>query len=153
MYSTARDLVCPLAHGEAGFVHAIVHIVVNEIGELRMLGLDFLREKIQLFSLGEIVKRAVKHPTDVILTVVHNPFCLPVPENGNGHALVVLWIGRSIGFAQKLEAVDRVGGFKRRAGRNLSRRMAKGPAVLISNRIYNSQADRRFPASELPYHY
>src|SRR5207237_4677330 len=68
-------------------------------------------------------------------------------------ALVVLWSGRSIGFAQKLEAVDRVGGFKRRAGRNLSRRIAKGPAVLISNRIDHCHADRLLQSFELPNNY
>ena len=115
-----------------------------------MLGLDFLREKIQFFSLGEIIKRAVKHPTDVVLAVIDNPPCLPVPENGNGHALVVLWIGHSVGFAQKLEAVDRVSGGKRRAGRNLAGRIAKGPAVLISNRIDYRHADRLFQSFQLP---
>src|SRR5207247_2722376 len=60
------------------------------------------------------------------------------------------WIGHSVGFAQKLEAVDRVSGGKRRAGRNLAGRIAKGPAVLISNRIDYRHADRLFQSFQLP---
>jgi len=53
--SAAGDLVRALAHGESCFVNAIVHIVVDKIGELRVLGLDFFREKVDGFISGKVV--------------------------------------------------------------------------------------------------
>ena len=47
--SAAGDLVRALMRGESCFINAIVHIAVDKIGKLRVVGLDFFREKVDVF--------------------------------------------------------------------------------------------------------
>jgi hypothetical protein len=53
--SAAGDLVSALARGESRFVNAIVDTVVDKIGELRVVGLDFFREKVDGLISGKVV--------------------------------------------------------------------------------------------------
>ena len=54
-------------------------------------------------------KDVVKHAADIILRIVHHFFGLFVPQNRHGNPGAVIRIGRFIGFAQEMEAVDRIG--------------------------------------------
>src|SRR6266566_6067597 len=90
-----RNFVSPLTCGEAGPVNSVVDVVVKKLGELDAFGFDILREKIDVFVFGELVEDAIEDGTDVVLAIVHNPFCLLVPKNGNSDAAIELWIGRS----------------------------------------------------------
>src|SRR5213082_1839145 len=108
----ARTFVSPLTCGETGPVNSVVDVVVKKLGELNVFGFDVLREKIDVFVFGELVEDAVEDGTDVIFAIVHNPFCLLVPKNGNSDAAIELWIGRSVGFAQVAEAIYRISRFE-----------------------------------------
>src|ERR1044071_6166745 len=143
-------LVRALARGESCPVNAIVHIFVNEIGELRVVGLDLFREKVDRLVLGEVVKPVVEHPANVVLAIVDNPLCFCVPEDGHSYASLIIRVGRRVGLAQELEAVDWISGFKMRAWRDLAGRIAKCPAKVISNRINYGQADNVFETFKFP---
>src|SRR5206468_11450367 len=56
-------------------------------------------------------------------------------------ALAVIWIGCLVRFAQKLETVDRISGFKRRTGWNFAAWIAKRPALLVANWIDDGHTD------------
>ncbi len=115
-----------------------------------MVGLDFFREKVDGFISGKVVKHVVEHATDVVFAIVYDPLCFRVPEDRHSHAGLITRIGRFVGFTQKLEAVDRIGGFKRRAGRDLAGRIAKRPAQVVSNRINHCDADCVFKPFKFP---
>src|SRR5215831_448200 len=85
--SATGTLVGRLARGETGSVDAVIDVVVKEIGELRVLGLDLVREKIQVFVPREVVKHGVEHRTDVVLAVIDDSFRYLVPEHGHRDAL------------------------------------------------------------------
>src|SRR5205814_9777991 len=105
--SAAGALIWTLARGKSCSVNAIVHIFVDKIGELRVVGLDFFWEKIDGFISCKVVKHVVEHAADVVLTIVYNPLCFCVPQHRYSYALVVIGMGRCVGLAQKLDAVDR----------------------------------------------
>src|SRR5260370_8408138 len=132
--SAAGVLVGTRARGESCSVNAIVDTLVDKIGELRVVGFDFFWEKIDGFILGKVVKHVVEHAADVVLAIVYNPLCFRVPENWHSHPALITRIGGCVRFAQELEAVDRISGFERRAGRDLAGCFAKAPAQLVSNR-------------------
>ena len=104
--SAAGDFVRALARGESCFVNAIVHIVVDKIGEFRVVGLDFFWEKVDLFTSGKVVKHVIEHAADVVLAIVHDPLCFRVPEDRHSHAGLITRLGRFVGFTQKLKAVN-----------------------------------------------
>ena len=135
----AGDFVWPLARGEAGFVNAVVDIVVKKIAELGVLGFDLFREKIDIFVFRELVERAVKHGTNVVLTIVHDLFRFLVPKHRDGNSAVEPGIRCRVSFAQIMEAIDRIGRFERRVRRPFLRRITKGPAFLIANWIDNRE--------------
>src|SRR5439155_3250331 len=64
-------------------------------------------------------------------------------------ALVIIWCGCFVSFAQKMEAIDRIRGIKRCTGRYLAGWIAKRPAFLIPNRIDNCHTDRFFESFQL----
>lgn len=108
----ARNFVSPLAHGEAGPVNSVVDVVVKKIGELGVLVFDVLREKIDVFVLGELVEDAVEDGTDVILAIVHDLLRFLVPEHRNSHPFFEIRIGRRVRLTQVMEAADRIGRFE-----------------------------------------
>ena len=93
-----------------------------------MVGLDLFWEKIDGFILGKVGKHVVEHPADVVLAIIHDPLCFDVPEDWHSDALVIFGIGSSVRCTQELKAIDRIGGFKRRARLDLARSIAKRPA-------------------------
>ena len=107
--SAAGNLVRPLARGETSSVNAIVYIIVQKIGELRMLGFDIFWKKIQIFVSGKIVEDIIEHATDVVLAIVNYPFRFLVLEHRHSHALIEIWIGCLVSFTQKMKPVDRIG--------------------------------------------
>ena len=70
----AGNLIWPLARGETSSVNAVVYIVVQKTRELRMLGFDIFREKIDVLISGEIIKHIVEHAADVVLAVIEDLF-------------------------------------------------------------------------------
>src|SRR5215470_4498444 len=122
------DFVRALTRGESRFVNTVVHIVVDKIGELRMLGLNFFRKKIDGFISGKVIKHIVEHAADIILTIVHDPLCFLVPEDWHRYAGRIMRVGGCVSFAQKLKAVDWISGFKRHSWWDLAGRIAKCPA-------------------------
>ncbi len=107
-----------------------------------MLGFDLFREIIDVLVFGKVIKDVVKHAADVVLRIVDDLFRLFVPKHRDGNAFVVIGIGRFIGFAQEMEAVDGIGRFKRRARWDFAARVAKRPAILVTDRVDNGHADR-----------
>ena len=77
--SATGDLVWALVRCESGFVNAVVHILVNEIGELGLLRFEIFWKEIDGFATRKFIKQIVKHPADVVLAVVNNLLRLPVP--------------------------------------------------------------------------
>lgn len=107
--SAARNLIRPLARSETRPVNAIVYIVVQKIGELRVLGFDGFWEKIDVLILGELIKYIIEHATDVVFAIINDPFSFLVPKHRHGDALIVIWVGCLVSFTKKLKAVDRIG--------------------------------------------
>ena len=127
---------------ETGFVNAVVDVVVKKIAELRVLGFDVFREKIDLFVFREVVEDVVEHGANIVFAIVHDLFCLFVPKHRDGDSAIEAGIGRGVSFAQIVEAIDRIGWFERLIRRPFVRRIAKGPTFFISNRIDNRHTDR-----------
>ncbi|KAF5406525.1 MAG: hypothetical protein Udaeo2_34190 [Candidatus Udaeobacter sp.] len=82
---------------------------MQKTAEFRVLGFDLFREIIDVLVFGKVIKDVVKHAADIVLGIVHDLFCLLVPQHRYGNAGVVIGIGRFIGFAQEMEAVDGIG--------------------------------------------
>src|SRR5437867_8805896 len=99
--------------------------------------------------LGKVVEDVVEHPTHVVLAVIDDFVRLLVPEHWHSDALVIIWCGCFVSFAQKMEAIDRIRGIKRCTGRYLAGWIAKRPAFLIPNRIDNCYTDRFFESFQL----
>ena len=74
-----------------------------------MLGSDLFREEIDVLVFGKVIKDVVKHAADIVLRIVHDLFRLLVPQDRHGNAGAVIRIGRFVGFAQEMEAIDRIG--------------------------------------------
>lgn len=106
---SAGDFIWSLTRGETGSVNAVVHIVVQKTAEVRVLGFDFFREKIDVLVFGKVIKDVVKHSADIVLRIVHYLFGLLVPQDRHSDAGAIIRIGRLIGFTQEMEAVDRIG--------------------------------------------
>src|SRR5436190_23649117 len=79
--SATSALVWALARGKPCLVNAVVHVVVEEIGELRVLGLDLFREKVDGFISRRVVKHLVEHAADVVLAIVYDTFRFCVPQH------------------------------------------------------------------------
>ncbi len=82
---------------------------MQKTADLRVLGFDLFREKIDVLVFGKVIKNVVKNAADIILRIVHHLFGLLVPQDWHGNAGAVIRIGRLIGFAQEMEAVDGIG--------------------------------------------
>ena len=82
----ARDFVWPLARGETCSVNAVVYIVVQKTGELRVLRFDVFWKKIRIFISGKIVEHIVEHAADVVFAIIDDPVRFLVPEHRHGHA-------------------------------------------------------------------
>src|SRR5690606_17317071 len=116
----ARALVRGLPGGESSAIDAVVHALVNELGEARLLRLERAREKIHTRrATGECL---LEHAADVVLGVVDDAAGLFVPEHGNGDASVESRVRRRVRFAQEGEAIDGIVA--------VTGAIAKGPALL-----------------------
>src|SRR5262249_4004948 len=78
---TAGLFVGALTRCETRPVNAVVHIVVNESSEPRMVRLDVLWKQIHS-TLAEATDRVVKQPADVILRVIYDPAAFLVHSTG-----------------------------------------------------------------------
>ena len=107
--SATGDLVRSLSRGETRRVNAVVYVVVQKTGELRVIGFDLFRKKIQISVSGKVVEHVVEHATDVVLAIIDDPVRFLVPEDRHRDALIIIWVGCAVSLTQELEAVDRVG--------------------------------------------
>jgi len=110
--SFAGAFVDLLPRGETGAINAVVDVLVEKIIELGVLGFEIFREKIDVLVRREFVKDEIEHRANVVLAIVHDLFRFLVPKHGNGDAIVEIWIGRAISFAQITKAIDRIGRFE-----------------------------------------
>jgi len=125
-------LVRALAGGEAGFVNAVVHAVVDEPGEFGLFVRDGDGEEIDRF-VSERAEGVVEHAADIVLGVVHDATSGGVPKHGDGDAAIEVRIGGGIGFAEKVEAII---GIVAESGA-----IAESPAALVAHGIDDGDAD------------
>lgn len=98
-------LVGLLGGCEAGFVDAIVDVVVGPFVCGVDLGAEGLREEVDLFVLvcEEVVEFVVEHANDFGTFVADNSVCLFVVENGNREAALVVGFVVKVNVAQVRE--------------------------------------------------
>src|SRR5205814_10417379 len=121
-----------LAGGEARFVNAVVHPIVNESCEPGVLAFDVLRKQIDL-AIAEGVENVVEHPANVVLGIVDDSACLLVSTSRISEAAVEVSIRGDVCLAQESEAVDWIAG--------VARPITKGPAPGVTNRVNHRHAD------------
>src|SRR4029077_19045874 len=105
----ARSFVWSLSRGETGSVNTVIDVVVEKIAEFCMLGFDLFWEKIDIFIFRDSIECGVKHAADIVLAVVNNLFRFLVPKNRHRYTLVEIRIGCLVSFAEKMEAIYRIG--------------------------------------------
>src|SRR5439155_5043765 len=91
--SATSSFVWLLARGETGAVDTVVYVVVQKTRELRVLGVDFFRKKIQIFVSGKVVEHIVEHATDVVLAIIDDPARFLVPDNRHRDTLIIIRVG------------------------------------------------------------
>ena len=136
----ASVFVGALPAGEAGFVNAIVHVVVDEGGKLGLFRRDIVREKVDVV-LCERAERAVEHPADVVFGVVDDATRFRVPKPGTVTRPSQA-IGCLVSFLQKREAIHRIAA--------VARPVAKRPAPFIADWIDHGHADDLFQSLKMP---
>ena len=91
-------------------INTVIDVFVNEIVELGVFGFNFLRKKIGILALGELIEDTVEHWTDVVFAIVDDLFRFLIPEHRDAVAALVLLVRFEVDFMEVRAAEEVVDG-------------------------------------------
>ncbi|SSN10488.1 Uncharacterised protein [Klebsiella pneumoniae] len=130
-----RFVVSLLAGGKAGFIHAVVDVVIDPA--VQLINLFPQRWRVVIPGPGaKAIEGGIKHADDFCRLIADDGLLFFIPQHRHGHASGVVRVGVQIQLIKKVMLVEGIAGGFREA-------IVKGPAVFQHQRIDHGYGEKR----------